>query len=147
MLIHLYRNTQVILLCEAFVHVSTEVSYYLFVNSFLPPGCKQLQKWNWLHKKAPSADSAAPADDDCYTSCCSGDCCWTIHIFLSVNQQFVGREGKFHFNVCCDSCGLVELIFQLFAFIYNGYQVPAQRQPALPSLVGPRGQSIPSTGK
>ncbi|XP_042653252.1 arginine/serine-rich protein 1-like [Tyto alba] len=62
----------------------------------------------------------------------------------SDNQHFVGREHKFSFNICVDSHSLVELIFQLFAFIHQGYQVPVLKQPALPSLLGPQGQSIPT---
>lgn len=82
----------------------------------------------------------------CFASCFD-DCCWAFQIFPFVNQQFVGREGKFYFNTYNDSYVLVELIFWLFAFIPKGYQVPVLRQPAIPSLLGPQGQSIPTTGK
>ncbi|XP_075581228.1 E3 ubiquitin-protein ligase RBBP6-like [Pelecanus crispus] len=44
------------------------------------------------------------------------------------------------------SVGREELIFQLFAFIHKGYQVPVQRQPAVASVLGPQGQPIPAAG-
>ena len=53
----IYRNTEVILLCGGFCSYIYWSFIVPFVNVFLPLGCEQLQKWNWLQ----SADSAATA--------------------------------------------------------------------------------------
>ncbi|KAM9599635.1 uncharacterized protein ACIBXB_004738 [Morphnus guianensis] len=67
-------------------------------------------------------------------------------MFLSVNQQFVGREGKLYFNICSDSYIVAELLFQLSVFIHKGCRVPVRRQAALASRLGRQGQSIRTTG-
>ena len=100
---------------EAFVPRATEGSCYLFVNVFLPLGCEQLQKWNWLRTEALSAEAAAAAGTSTststrgsYPSCCAGGCHGTCSIFPPVNPRYVGREGKFSFALCSDSGVLVE---------------------------------------